>query len=545
MRSFVYTIITILTSIIHQITVSAINVGRDDVQPWQRLADALNISDYETLSALQRAVRGSSNGTHETEKAQEACSISQAVFKGKLISPQQSTLYTNRTETNWSDNCWQNASCIVSPESAQDVARIMTIITFTQTTFAVRSGGHDFNVNHSSVGRNGILVDMANFNNITLSADKSTVTIGVGARWGDVYNALNGSGVSVNGARSPNPGVGGQTLGGGIGWFSNLAGVSAASVIAAEVVLANSTIVRASQESHPELLWALKGGGPNYGIVTSFTYRTLPIDKMWFEARLYTRDKNQQLLNALVAYQEMASNDSKANIVYQLSENTTAPQSFVGFLYLDPVEYPSVFSPFYDIPHTVNMIDSTIGTLADLSSMYNDPQYPQTPPSRDYVVSLPHRVDNATYQESYAAFTTYAEQAFAAGWTMNYGSQPISTNAVQASSDTPLNLTLVDQDWVHVTIEWYSAEDDAQAMGLIRSMGQSIAMSASQHGSDLAYRFMNDAYDGQAVLSSYGAGNMEKLWKISQAYDPEGVFQRLQNGGWLLSREVASMHDAR
>ena len=258
----------------------------------------------------------------------------------------------------------------------------MRIIAFTQSIFSIRSGGHDFNVNHSSVDKVGFLLDMVNFNQTKLSTDKKTMTIGAGARWGDVYQALNGSGVSVNGGRSPNPGVGGQTLGGGIGWFSNLVGISAASVVAVEVVLANSSIIQADNETNSELLWALKGGGPNFGVVTSFTYRTLPIDNMWFESRLYTPDKNQLLLNALVAYNEMAVNDTKANIIYQLSESTSSPQSFVGFLYLDPVERPSVFRPFYDIPQNSTRINSTIGNLAELASLYYDPVYPQTPPSR-------------------------------------------------------------------------------------------------------------------------------------------------------------------
>lgn len=74
-------------------------------------------------------------------------------------------------------------------------------------------------------------------------------------------------------------------------------------------------------------------------------------------------------------------------------------------------------------------------------------------------------------------------------------------------------------------------------MQSIHSIGQSIAASASHHGASLAYRFMNDAYDGQNALSSYGAGSMARLREIARRYDPEGVFQRLQNGGWLLARE--------
>lgn len=90
---------------------------------------------------------------------------------------------------------------------------------------------------------------------------------------------------------------------------------------------------------------------------------------------------------------------------------------------------------------------------------------------------------------------------------------------------------------VHVTAQWTSPDDDAAAMQLIHHIGSDIAASASSNGASLAYRFMNDAYDGQNVLSSYGEGNMQRLKEIADKYDPDGVFQRLQNGGWLLRRE--------
>lgn len=252
----------------------------------------------------------------------------------------------------------------------------MTIITSTQAKFSVRSGGHDFNVNHSDIGSTGVLIDMVHLNSISLSADKSNVTIGTGAQWGAVYQALNGTGVSVNGGKSPNPGIGGQTLGGGHGWLTDLAGVTAASVIAAEVVVANATVVQATESYNSELLWALKGGGPNFGIVTQFTYKTLPIDKVWFAQWLFAPTKNQQLINALVTYRQLAADDTKASIVYQLSVDQASNSSFVGFFYTDPVEFPPVFEPFYAIEPDAVGIDSTFGTLADLALNYYAPQYP-------------------------------------------------------------------------------------------------------------------------------------------------------------------------
>lgn len=379
-------------------------------QSQQQSLDLLNNNDMQTMTTTMVAAYRFI-GIDVIARAREACRLSHIFLSNsslgsdiipQYISPQSAT-YTNRTQIHWcvfdtksssppnshfcshrSNNCWQNSSCIVSPTNTQELVRIMAIIRSTQATFSVRSGGHDFNINHSSVDQSGILIDMVNFNRISLSLDKSTLTAGVGARWGAVYRALNGTGVSVNGAKSPNPGVGGQTLGGGNGWFSNLAGATAASVAAAEIVLANSSVVKANEESNRELFWALRGGGPNFGIVTSFTYKTYPVDKMWFEARLYTSDKNQELLNALVEYQNLAENDTKCSIVYSLSADSSAPQSFVGFLYLDPIEHPAIFSPFYRIKQAKNMTNSTIGTIADLSSKYNNRQYPDpgTRPSR-------------------------------------------------------------------------------------------------------------------------------------------------------------------
>ncbi|KAI1423464.1 FAD-binding domain-containing protein [Xylaria sp. FL1777] len=493
--------------------------------------------------------RALSNEIERTSGTMRACeALKSATLRKNLrenatipqyIGPQSST-YIASTQSYWSDNCWQRPACIFSPADVDDVAKALAIITSTQATFSVRSGGHNFNIGHSSVGQEGLLIDLVNLNKISLDKEKTQVTVGAGSRWGHVHETLSGSGVSVNGGRSPDPGVGGQTLGGGIGWLTSIAGATAASLIEAQVVLANSTVIHVSEKQHPDLIWALRGGANNFGIVTSFTYKTLPIDKVWFEARLYAADQNQALVNALVSYQELASKDPNANIVFGLSPNRSAPQSFVGFVYLDPVPSPSIFDPFFAIPPAGTMINSTIGTIYDLSMGFSSPQYPEpgTVPLRHYVVSLPHKVENSTYQDSFQSFVMHAEKALAAGWAINYGAQPISAIAARASSNTPLNLAPVDQDWVHVDMQWQSPEDDAAAFDLVRSIGEDIAQASSRHNSVIAYRFMNDAYEGQNVLSSYGRESFQRLLSISEAFDPDRIFQRLQHGGWLLSKEV-------
>ena len=97
---------------------------------------------------------------------------------------------------------------------------------------------------------------------------------------------------------------------------------------------------------------------------------------MWFEARLYSRDQNLELLNALVEYQAVAEHDVNANIVFQLSESASSPESFVGMVYLKPVERPAVFSSFLRLVPYTNMINSTIGNLLELSNAYSAMESP-------------------------------------------------------------------------------------------------------------------------------------------------------------------------
>lgn len=159
---------------------------------------------------------------------------------------------------------------------------------------------------------------------------------------------------------------------------------------------------------------------------------------------------------------------------------------------------------------------------------------------------MSYTFDLPTYRESYAAWAELAKRAAAEspGWTTTFGSQIMSLKSIRASSSTPLGLDglhQVPQDWAHITLSWphsVSPKEDARAKSLLREMGVAVERVARERGSLLGYRFMNDAYDGQDVLGrgSYGSEGREKLRAVSCKYDGERVFQRLQNGGWLLDR---------
>lgn len=100
------------------------------------------------------------------------------------------------------------------PASTQDVSKTLKIVSFFQTRFAVRSGGHSPNPGWSSIKKPGVLIDLKKLNQITVSADKKIASLGTGGRWGDVFAALDPHGVSVIGGRIPQVGIGGLILGG-------------------------------------------------------------------------------------------------------------------------------------------------------------------------------------------------------------------------------------------------------------------------------------------------------------------------------------------
>ncbi|RYP63646.1 hypothetical protein DL769_006901 [Monosporascus sp. CRB-8-3] len=274
--------------------------------------------------------------------------------------------YERLTQINWSKDCWLEPRCIVQPKSTAQVQRIMKIINRTTARFAIRSGGHNPNCGWASIGNEGVLIDLSLLSHVEISEDSLTVNIGPGNRWIDVYKKLDGSGRTVLGGRTPDVGVGGLLLGGGIPSFSSQFGFACDYVRRYEVVLSNGTVITADRKVNQDLWWALKGGGSNFGIVTQFELETVPIDRIWYESRIYEPRESLRLLEAVREYQVAAEADEKASFAFSLSNNHT----IVAFIYSAPEAYPAVFNMFYDIPFRQNFIEPSFGTPYSLAAAF-------------------------------------------------------------------------------------------------------------------------------------------------------------------------------
>ncbi|WP_336207169.1 FAD-binding oxidoreductase [Nonomuraea sp. LPB2021202275-12-8] len=166
-------------------------------------------------------------------------------------------------------------ACVLRPESVGDVRAGVRFAAGAGLPLSVRGGGHSF----AGFGTNdgGVVIDLGKLANVEIiDKDRHLVRIGGGATWGRVGAALAPHGLAISAGDTMGVGVGGLTLTGGIGWKVRKYGLALDNVVTAEVVTAGGEVVRASAEENPELLWAIRGGGGNFGIVTAFEFAAHP-----------------------------------------------------------------------------------------------------------------------------------------------------------------------------------------------------------------------------------------------------------------------------
>ncbi len=161
---------------------------------------------------------------------------------------------------------------LVRCASADEVARCLAFARAAGAPVAVRGGGH--NAGGLGIVDDGLVIDLAEMSDVRVDPESNTVRVGGGATWGQVDRATAEHGRATPSGIISTTGVGGLTLGGGLGHLTRRFGLTVDSLIGADVVLADGSQVHASASEHPDLFWALRGGGGNFGVVTQFEFKT-------------------------------------------------------------------------------------------------------------------------------------------------------------------------------------------------------------------------------------------------------------------------------
>ncbi|KAH8901257.1 FAD binding domain-containing protein [Thozetella sp. PMI_491] len=287
----------------------------------------------------------------------------------------------------WSLACTLLApACILYPKSPEEVAFIVSVLRDSSVeNFAIKSGGHNPNMYFASIDGRAI-VSTAKLNEVTLDPASGIVRIGPGNRWDDVANALDGTGFTAVGGRIGNIGsvyllafftailgnVGGFLMGGGLSFMSSEYGWGANSVLAYELVLANSTILNVTLYSHPDLFRSLRGGGNEFGIVTAFTLQAYPQGQVWGGTVTYSADNatSEKVLSAINDFM-LNNKDARASIIptSELALGGLLPIWVIFLFYDGPTPPTAVFGKFLSIFSIINTCSTR--SYADLLQSTN------------------------------------------------------------------------------------------------------------------------------------------------------------------------------
>jgi FAD/FMN-containing dehydrogenase len=175
----------------------------------------------------------------------------------------------------WNGVIKRRPAVVVSCASSGDVAAALAYASERGLEVSVRGGGHNY-AGHA-VCEGGLMVDLTPMKSVVVDGAARRVVCGGGTTWGELDAATQEHGLAVPGGFISTTGVAGLTLGGGFGWLSRLAGLTSDNLLAAEVVTADGRVLRAASGEHEDLFWALRGGGGNFGVVTSFEFGLTPV----------------------------------------------------------------------------------------------------------------------------------------------------------------------------------------------------------------------------------------------------------------------------
>ena len=194
-------------------------------------------------------------------------------FRGDLITPDHHDYDDARAV--WNGTVDRRPRLIARCSGTADVAAAVRFARDRDLEIAVRGGGH--NVAGTAVCDDGIVIDLSAMRAVSVDLVERTALVQGGALWGDVDHETQAHGLATTGGIVSHTGVGGLSLGGGIGWLMRKHGLTVDNLVEAEVVTAEGDIVRASANDHPDLFWALRGGGGNFGVVSSFRFALHPV----------------------------------------------------------------------------------------------------------------------------------------------------------------------------------------------------------------------------------------------------------------------------
>ena len=396
---------------------------------------------------------------------------------------------------------------IVRPLDVDDVVAAVSYAGEADLPIAVRGGGHS--VAGHCIGDGSLVVDLRLMRDVIVDRDTQRVTCGGGALWEDVDPPCQRVGLAFPGGTFGDTGVGGLTLGGGIGHLIGLHGLTLDTLVAATVVTASGSVVRASEHENDELFWALRGGGGNFGVVVDFTFALHPVGRLLGGILRYELEDTHEVV---AAWRElMAGAPDHLACFAMVSRSALEGAAVVSVAYFgDLDEGREAIQPLLDAPTPV---------VNGVRPMY----YPEL---QDIFGRMPFGLRNywsgrflSELPDDVIALTAdhFADPSATGGVLfepMHGAAARVSPEATSfAGREARYNATF--------TGGWVDPDDDEREVAQARRYSAALAPWATGGG---YINYVSESV-GDGLESEYGTQRLARLREVKRTYDPENRFR--------------------
>ena len=446
-------------------------------------------------------------------------------FQGAIIGPDHADYA--RTRLLWNGMIDKYPGLILQCTSTDDVVAAVNVARANGLSPAVRGGGH--NVAGKAMSDGGLTLDLGGLRQVTVDAQQHLVQVGGGCLLGDVDAATAAHAMIVPAGIMSETGVAGLSLGGGIGWFSRKHGLTCDQFVELEVVLASGEVVTASADENPDLFWALRGGGGNFGVVTRFTFRAYDFGPMMrIGVSLYhVADAAQALRDYAAIYPTLGRNVGwHAALKHDMPALPFVPPDLVGARMLMLI---SMWLEDAEDPAGVELIDrlGAVGQPAVKATTV-----------LPFGAGVQHIIDEE-FADGHRYYTKEAHVSMLADeaidrlvefWKdMPMGGEVEIIGLGGAIGDVAEDATAFSHReylmWLNFAMSWDDPELDAEYMERTRS----IVRDLRPWTGDGIYVNMLNVDEMDRVVEAYGTEKYAKLGRIKAQYDPDNFFRTNYN----------------
>jgi FAD/FMN-containing dehydrogenase len=432
--------------------------------------------------------------------------------KGKVLRPTDDDFDAARRV--WNGMIDRRPAVIVQCTSRDDVISAIRLARESGLPLSVRGGGH--NAAGLGVCDGGVVVDLTSMRSVQVDPERRRARVQGGATWADLDAATQPHGLATTGGVISTTGVGGLTLGGGIGWLMRSHGLACDNVISAEVVTADGRVLTASESENADLYWAIRGGGGNFGVVTAFEFRLHSVPEVVGGMLVHPAQRAAEVLRHYRAVTETAPDALTAVAGLLTSPDGIRIAALLACYNGGPAEADPVLAPLREFGPPV------AGEYAPVPYAQHQRMLDEGFPSGLQVYWRGHflrELSDACIDTLIDCFSRVTSPMSALIIEHMGGAVARVPRDATAFShrDAPYNLAIVGR--------WIDASERERHVAWTRATSEAM----QPYASGVYVNYVGFEEGADRVAAAYGADQYARLATVKRAYDPTNLFRSTQN----------------